>query len=251
MGLAIDVESGVASGKSFALASRVCRIGSHPGMTIRIDDLPSHAVTVLVEDDFLLIINRSCRSLNLNRRRCELGQQRPWRVGDVATINGDVNLRLRDVPEHGAGAVEVSLGIEETADAVPNPDATHGNRGRKVVVAVVAVASLLLGSSRVFDGRVNGQHRRVEYLEACFAELRATPLDDLRLRQVERLLRRACIAELWQDRAQREQAHAMYQELRELLTTPRTSHDKYARDGWANGMEERILQYVEARLKSW
>ncbi len=76
----IQIEHGQHAGFAHELSDEVVRIGALPQMSVVLEGLPDHAVTLHRTDEGCSVINRGCQHLKIGRKQLQLDQQSTWRL---------------------------------------------------------------------------------------------------------------------------------------------------------------------------
>lgn len=242
----IHVEQGLATGTRVTFDDEVSRLGSHPNMALCIPGLPSHAITLVRRGDEVFVINRACRELVADGFPIPIGQQARWDQAAPLVIDRTSILRLC------ARAVDTDLPLNKSAfedehaarlESQFRPEVKYLG---KLALAIVIVIVCCICVAAYRHSFTDAQRVR-EYLSEMFREFQDVPLDNLRMRKAERLLRKAGLEELSPDPEIRRQGRSTYLELRKLLNEPQTSPSGTSHADAA--LKRDVLKYVEYRLR--
>jgi hypothetical protein len=153
----IAVLTGPAVGTVFPIEESVIRIGSDPQCSIRLTDIPPHAVTLRFQDGRFQAFNRSGHLIELEGTAIPDGKSADWEAGQDLQLSTDVILQLqidgdpRPAKRHAPTAAHVSLiGAdadevrEEMQDGIDDDEDESTKAGGSGIGSQLAILGLLL-----------------------------------------------------------------------------------------------------------
>jgi hypothetical protein len=162
MTMMLVVTNGPQMGAKFPLEGPVCRIGSGAEMTIRVEGLEPHTMTLQQRGGQWRVFNRSSGAFRVGNASLPPTQSAVWETGMDVDLENDVVLRLEQTDKPVQQSVATRAAIRsriDPRDEMDEPPTGEASRSRQAVLVagflVLFGGYLLLGSddpSRVRRG---------------------------------------------------------------------------------------------------
>lgn len=244
------VTRGPTAGTKFPIKGAVCRVGSGTGMTVRIESLEAHAVTLQQRGGETYVFNRGSGSIQVGDTAIPPAASTQWRTGIEVQFSNGIALQLATAganadPATARGTTVRAVDIRSDtpssyqSDEQPSPKT---NRSRQT--ALVATFFVLFGGYLLFGaGRSSGGS--TETFHALIEDLIVAPHDP-RLQRIRRGLQHAYNLETLE---YADEAADEYAVLRQLLANRRQTDDLLFGSTRILDLEDRSAEVVRDHLQ--
>jgi len=179
----IEIRNGPEAGRVFQIEEDLCRIGSGPASTLRVEGIDEHALTVHYRDGQYFVINRCRHPIRLDRRKLQPNESAAWEHRQVLQVNGQhaFALNLAEDPAPAAKVTRASPSDLRQVDAgePEEPLPPQPNRARQIVIIALSLLGvfLLISSQR----QPGTQAIQAEFDRIVGEMARTVAADDVRL----------------------------------------------------------------------
>ncbi len=225
MNARITIQSGIASGTSHRINSRVARVGSDPRSDVCVPSagIPSHALTLEFRDNNRCLVYNRCReSVFVGAQVVEPEHVVEWPETDILQLGSDTELLLDfETEDRQSFPIEVldSVDSEETEDGISHDsqvtqDSSSNQKSTsKTVLQLVVIVACLAGCVLLL---IRDQNRKEGVKSGPgFADVVSAALTDTEISP--NLLRRIQFAEAQRIRGRNDEAMELFQRIRDDL----------------------------------